>query len=167
MVARYREIARSHKAGRTTNSSGPIRVRLASRAMAGKTQPISPMSWYSGSQETALCRSSPVSRQKPFRISTWAATARWLRATGLGSTVVPEENWIRARSAGSTAAGSTATRGRSPIVRQPSSGLAADTASPSRRRTRESASTRRAPDRSIMRAVRCRYSPIRPSRTGG
>ena len=43
--ARYRESARSHRAGRATNSSGPISVKVASRARAGKTQPINPMSW--------------------------------------------------------------------------------------------------------------------------
>jgi hypothetical protein len=45
MVPRYREMARNQSAGLTTNSSGPINVSSASRDRAGKTQPMSPMSW--------------------------------------------------------------------------------------------------------------------------
>src|SRR6266404_737645 len=98
MVARLREIARSQMAGRARNSSGGMRVMGPGRTTASSRHPISPMSWYSGSQETPPCASS-----RGMMLSMAAAFASTLACvsdTGLGSTVVPLENWIRRRSSG-------------------------------------------------------------------
>ncbi len=54
-----------------------------------------PMSWCSGSQDTPTC-GSPSRRPAPSARWRRAATSGWcVSATGLGSTVDPEENWIR------------------------------------------------------------------------
>src|SRR6267143_1849728 len=98
MVARLREIARSQMAGRARNTSGGISVNGPGRLTASSKHPINPMSWYSGNHDTPACASSPgtiVSMAAMF-----ASTLECVKATGLGSTVVPLENWMRSRSLG-------------------------------------------------------------------
>ena len=92
------------------------------------------------------------------------STFQWVSATGLGSTVVPEENWISARSSGVEGSSSSSP---SSTGRRPSSGRACETATPSKREMRASLRTMRAPVAASMRAVRWWNSSRRASRTGG
>ena len=151
-VAREREIARSQSAGRATKTSGPMQRQVGAAARApGRRSRSGPCRGRAAARRRRSWRwSSRGSGQKPLRIAVWARSARWESATGLGSTVVPEENWTRARSSGSSGrrGGAPPWRawpGRSPRARQPSAGRACATAWPRRRRTRRSASTSRAP----------------------
>jgi len=102
-------------------------------------------------------------------IAHWLTRARWVSATGLGSTVAPEENWMSARSSG-CAAGAVqfpAGAGSPATVRHPSRGRARATASPSSARMSASVSTTAAPTLESSRAVVAPYSASRPRRTGG
>ena len=86
-----------------------------------------PMSWYSGSHETPSCGASGVSGGiSAFRVSVWASTARCESATGLGATVLPDENCTRARSSGSTSRwiGTASMAWSDSTVRSPSRGRA-------------------------------------------
>jgi hypothetical protein len=57
--------------------------------------------------------------------SVWASTARWVKATGLGSTVVPELNCTIAKAFGSSfGAGAGAPDGSSSRVKAPKLGRA-------------------------------------------
>ncbi len=120
------------------------------------------MSWYSGSQETPACASS--AGMMVSIAATFESTFAWVRATAFGSTVVPLENWMTSRLSGlarSASGGPCGTRC------SPKGGRACAIATPSRRETRGSLSTTRAPHASSIRAVRRWYSSMRPRRSGG
>ena len=53
---------------------------------------MSPMSWYSGSHDTPVSVESDGKGISALSVAHSDTSARWVRATGLGSTVEPLEN---------------------------------------------------------------------------
>ncbi len=78
--------------------------------------PMSPMSWYSGSQLTDTS-SGPVSRPALLRMaSMFAARFAWERTTPLGTAVDPDVNWTSATPSCGTATGEASAGPESRIV---------------------------------------------------
>src|SRR4051812_26381688 len=126
-VARASETACIQLAGRSMNSSGDNSQQVAPWATGASSPPISPMSWYSGSQETT--RSRAVRRSAVPIASTFAARFAAVITTPRGVRVLPDVYWISAvsspveGSAGGASAGASA-RGSitgSPESRSPES----------------------------------------------
>ena len=127
-----------------------------------------PMSWYSGSHETPISDEPAGSGMSALSAAHWAISARCVRATGLGSTVEPLENWMSPSPSGSTGrSASLLLPESSATVAQPSGGGVASSAGPRSRFSRRSVSTSEAPLTDSMRLVERAYSASLASRTGG
>ena len=101
MVALSSEIARSHRLGRFRKASGDMKVTGNPPYAGSSRPPISPMSWYGGSQMTAwLSGPQPKLRRTAARLCSRLA---WLSMTPLGWSVDPEVYWRNAMSDGSSA----------------------------------------------------------------
>ena len=83
------------------------------------TQPINPMSWYSGNQETQVSRAPSAFSPSMTIAAVFAARFPCVTITPLGSAVLPEVNWRNATSSSRT----TAAAGSGPAGSRASSSL--------------------------------------------
>src|ERR1700739_4778586 len=129
------------------------------------------MSWYSGSHVTPTGWGAPSAVMYPLRVARFAGRFAWVRAAGLGSFVVPDENWMTAMSSAPTSAAAWAAPEIGPLrldaVTQPSAGAEFATATPRKRRIRSSVTTMTAPTAFSIALVLRWNSSIFPNRNGG
>ncbi len=109
-------MARSQRSGFCRKASGGMRTMGKPTYTGCSTQPMSPMSWYSGSQLTPT-ESSVLPMIRWMRDSLWSRLA-WVSSTPLGSEVEPEVYWMKASESGVTSGGrhSCSTSGTSSSV---------------------------------------------------
>ena len=110
MVPRCLWIVSSHSRGARTKLAVGRKTTGMSVKSGPMTNPMSPMSWKSGSQLTPLSTLESLPSPWIMNASLLAARFPWVTATPLGREVEPLVNWRNARSSGWTSTARTRAR---------------------------------------------------------